>query len=212
MPNYAAESPAHRAIPELVSVLEVALEQILRSHPAGLSEHALLKILQSPDWNILEAINFREPAALYPVHFLVFHALYRLRTTLISEGGETLHINALNIILRPGATPSGTSLPDHGDPLAEFYLDLNNLRLESNVIESMLDDFWQGIQRPSDDALKQACDDLELDWPPQDARAANLQFRRLAMLHHPDRGGKPGRLQSINHAIAVVRRHLRHAG
>lgn len=201
--------PSNSPTTDVVPLLTSALDQILRAYPGGISEHALLKVLQSPEWNILGPVNFRDPAALYPVHFLVFHGLYRLRDMLYETGDETLVISALRIAIVP-ARGARAGLPGHRDKLAEFYSEIANLRLESTVINEMLDDFWRGVRRPPESELRQACEVLELQCPPPGADAANLQFRRLAMAHHPDRGGQPGRLQSINHAIAVVRSYLRH--
>lgn len=185
-----------------------ALYQILRASPRGLSEHALLKKLQAPEWAVLEPVDFRDPARLYPVHFVLFHALYQLRGKLLKTSGESLSISALAIAIVPGR-PSATKLPDRIDPLASFYLDLSNLHLSQDAIENMLDDFWRGVKRPQPEQLEAACAILSIDCPPDDLAVANQQFRRLAMAHHPDRGGDKQQLQQINQAIAIVRQHFR---
>ena len=68
--------------------LLVAVEHELRSAPAGLNELSLIKALQRPPWELLGQVVFSEPEKLYPVHFLLFHVLYRLRDQL-SETGES---------------------------------------------------------------------------------------------------------------------------
>ena len=62
--------------------LLVATEHILRRHPAGINELGLIKTLQEPPWELIGEVNFGEPDKLYPVHFLLFHVLYRLRDQL----------------------------------------------------------------------------------------------------------------------------------
>lgn len=216
MPQASNDRPLHdaekHALTKKIERLTTALEQILRTYPDGVDEHTLLKKLQAPEWAILGAIDFRDPAKLYPVHFLLFHALYRLRDYLVETRAETLSISALNIAIRSRRGGVNTALPGPADELASFYLDLDNLRLSTATIEGMLDDFWRGVQRPQPRSgkLEQACSTLDMSYPPEDLAVANLQFRRLAMTHHPDRGGDKHRLQQINQAIAVVRQYFRH--
>jgi curved DNA-binding protein CbpA len=44
---------------------------------------------------------------------------------------------------------------------------------------------------------------LELTEP-FDAASVRTQYRRLAMRHHPDRGGDAERLQAINRAFRIL--------
>jgi len=201
-PVQAAQSDEH------VAALRDAIESIVRTTPGGLSEMALLKALQQPPWELLGPIDFRTPAALYPVHFLLFHLLYQWRESLSAEGEETLEINALGIFLRPLGQARG-SAAGHNDPLRDFYLDPDNLRLPEDTIEGMVNDFWQGVRRPPEGELEAACDTLNLDCPPASLARAKSCFRKLAMRHHPDRGGSNHRLQELNAAMAVVRQHFR---
>lgn len=207
-PRRLVGSPEQLALQAKIRRLEAALYQILRTSPAGLSEHALLKKLQAPEWAVLDEVDFRDPAKLYPVHFLLFHALYCLRDSLLDKRGETMSISPFKIMITP-KRDSASPLPGTPDALAAFYLNLENLNLSRTAIEEMLDDFWCGIQRPQPGQLQQACSTLDLPCPPQDIATANQQFRRLAMVHHPDRGGDKVHLQQINQAIAVVRQHFR---
>lgn len=193
-----------------IALLRDATEAILRTTPDGLSELALIRALQQPPWSVFGEIDFRTPAALYPAHFLLFHVLYRWRCELSGTGLETLDINALCIRLRP-ITDSQSAEVDRADPLQGFYLDLDNYGLEAHTIDRMIDDFWRGIQRPADTKLASACVQLDIACPPEDLRVARASFRRLAMKHHPDRGGSTGTLQQLNEAIAVVKQYFQSA-
>src|SRR5690554_7283425 len=68
----------------------------------------------------------------------------------------------------------------------DYYLDLNNLDTSEESIEQLLNSFWLKMripeQHPEDFAI------LELT-PPVSANQIKAQYRKLAMQHHPDRGG-----------------------
>jgi len=204
----AAQGSDNAALSMHIERLCAATEVILRTHPKGMTELEMIKTLQAEPWHLLEPADFSDPAALYPVHFLLFHALYRLRDDLASHG-ESLSIRPLNIGIVPIAPSSGEAEanPDRYDQLRAFYLDLSNYGMPRSVVDRMLDNFWRGIQEPTDRELEQALTLLELKCLPPDFSAVKKQFRRLAMRHHPDRGGDNQRLQQLNHAIAIVRQH-----
>jgi len=204
------DSRAQQALGLHVERLMGAIESLLRQHGEGLSEHALIKALQNPPWKLLGQVEYADPTALYPVHFLVFHSLYRLREELIAEGAETLQVHPLSIRILAAQSPSGNQHPGEEDPLAHFYRDIANLSLTRDSINQMMDDFWRGetLSRPGSSELAKACDTLELDCPPESFQGAKRQFRRLAMQRHPDRGGSNSALQNLNQAMAIVRRHF----
>lgn len=196
------------ALETLVGRIMDAAEALLRTHPEGMSELIMLRTLQKPPWQLFETIDFSSPAALYPVHFLLFHSLYRRRESLAAESCETIDINALNIRIRPLASAADQQAGQH-DALHAFYRDPANHDLAESTINRMLDDFWQGVTRPADSELEQACDTLDIEAPPVDLGTARAAFRRLAMRHHPDRGGSNEQLQALNRAMATVRHHFR---
>lgn len=196
------------ALQALVERIMDASEALLRTHPEGMSELAMLRALQGEPWRLFDSIDFTSPTALYPVHFLLFHSLYRQRERLAAEHSETIDINALNIRIRPTDSAEHQHAGQY-DALHAFYRDLANHDLAEGTINRMLDDFWQGISRPADDELTQACHTLAIDNPPPDLGSARKAFRRLAMRHHPDRGGSNEQLQALNRAMATVRHHFR---
>src|SRR5690606_9496697 len=106
----------------------IATEQILRHETHVLSELALIRRLQNRPWNLLGAVQFSDPASLYPVHFLLFHVLYRLRDEL-AEDGFTLSISPLAIHLGQSHIVGGSGMPDQEDKLRAFYLDLAGYQL-----------------------------------------------------------------------------------
>lgn len=207
-PTIQANAADDTALEALVERIMDAAEALLRTHPEGMSELAMLRALQQLPWQLFGSIDFSSPAALYPAHFLLFHSLYRRREELAIEGRETIDINALSIRIR-GMEDTDDQQAGHHDALHAFYRDPANHELAESTINRMLDDFWQGITRPADDELEYACRTLAIDAPPPDLGTARAAFRRLAMRHHPDRGGTNEELQALNRAMATVRHHFR---
>jgi len=179
------------------------LLKVLRAHPAGLSEFALIKQLESPQAAGFQAGCLQDDLSLFQTHFFLFHSLYRLGEQLAQISDWQLHIKPLCIQLIPVNSDS-TQLLAQPDPLREYYLDLSNLdNTCAEDVAALLSQFWTRFLR--DDARRDALHVLELedpiDWPEIKAR-----HRQLAMQHHPDRGGDNERLQAINAAMDVLAR------
>ncbi len=211
--------PSSRAI-ETDALLEhqiqhllVAVEHELRSAPAGMNELSLIKSLQRPPWELLGEVSFNEPEKLYPVHFLLFHVLYRLRDQL-SETGESLRISPLNICVEIQKVIGGKGVPDGVDTLRQFYLDLSQYRLPEDAIHQMMDDFWTGRpggKGPAQAETKAAAEALGFEALPSDFPSVKQRFRRAVMHAHPDRGGNTETIQRLNEAFAVLKAHFRHS-
>lgn len=177
------------------------LREILALHPEGLSEYDLLQRLRGDARSGFAAGRSEDHEGLFRTHFLLFHLLYRLRERLRRERAGDLEIHALKIRWHTRNDHDGQALAQP-DPLAAYYLDLDNLKATTRAdIERMLGQFWARFARF--DRRGEALAVLEL---PEDADAESilLQYRRLAMRHHPDRGGDAGRLQAIHAAMAIL--------
>jgi len=199
------------ALEDQVQHLLVAVEHELHRAPAGLSELELIRVLQKAPWKLIGEVSFSEPENLYPVHFLLFHVLYRLRDRL-SETGETLDLSPLCIRLAPlsegGKSPR---LPASVDSLRAFYLDLAGYRMPASAIQRMMDDFWDG--RPGStlqpEELIAAAHVLGFEQVPDSFATVKQRFRRAVMQAHPDRGGDTESVQALNQAFATLRSHFR---
>lgn len=192
--------------------LLVAVEHELRTAPAGMDELSLIKVLQKPPWELLGDVVFSEPEKLYPVHFLLFHVLYRLRDKLF-ETGESLRISPLGIRIETQAVVSGEGSPDRVDTLRQFYLDLSQYQLPEEAIQRMMDDFRSGAPgpAPAQSETRKAAKVLGFNAVPADFRAVKQRFRRAVMHAHPDRGGNTETIQYLNQAFAVLKAHFRHS-
>ncbi len=171
----------------------------LARHPGGLSEHALLGLLREAGY-----LNFG-PAEdglhhLFCAHFLLFHALYRLRDRTRTERRGHLEIGPLRIRwLSCLEGPDALAAPD---PLREYYLDPANLRATTaRDVADLVGAFWARLGRRERRA--EALAQLGLADPVDDD-IVKRAYRRLAMEHHPDRGGDKERLQAINAAARLL--------
>lgn len=191
------------------NTFEQHLLKVLLLHPAGLSEFELIQKLETDGQPGFETDCLKGNLSLFQTHFFLFHSLYLLREQLAvnQEQHYQLEINALCIQLIPLNENNGSSLAEH-NPLRDYYLDLNNLK-EVNEIEvnQLFTRFWERFI--TNDERRDALKELELqdpvDWP-----IIKKQHRRLAMLHHPDRGGDEERLQAINAAMELLAKDSRH--
>lgn len=201
---------ADRELEQQIQHLLVAVEHELRIATAGISELTLIKALQGPPWQLLGQVAFGEPEQLYPIHFLLFHVLYRLRDQL-AESGEALHISPLNIRLESQNVVGGEGPPAEVDALRQFYLDLSQYRMPADAIHQMMEDFWSGNpgQQPDRQDTREAARTLGFDTVPEDFPTVKQRFRRAVMRAHPDRGGNTQTIQHLNQAFAVLKAHFR---
>ena len=199
----------HQWLEQQVQHLLIATEHELRARgPLGLSELDLIRALQGEQWQLLGEVNFTEPDQLYPVHFLLFHTLYRLRDQL-AETNETLLISPLRLTLLPVAQRPETTLPASEDKLRAFYLDLSQYFMSNGDIQDMMDNFWAGLppERPDMDDAALAAETLGFEALPETFTAVKQGFRRQIMRAHPDRGGSTEEVQKLNEAFSVLKAH-----
>lgn len=196
----------HEALAQKVQHLMIAVESILRARPEGISELGLIRALQAPPWELLEPVDFSSPERLYPVHFLTFHALYRLRDELGPQG-EQLSISPLLIRLAPSGAVAGPGPLAESDKLRAFYLDLGQYTLSEQTVSQMMDDFWAGRSgcRPAADEVRSAAKTLGFDRVPDQFDEVKYRFRRAVMQAHPDRGGRTEDVQALNEAFGTLR-------
>jgi DnaJ-domain-containing protein 1 len=185
----------------LAEALLDPLEQLLRLQPEGLTEFELLRQLQQEQGESFDPELFRDSLSLFRAHFLLFHALYRLNDRLLGARAGSLEIHVLNIRLLPWR--AGTEALVSADPLRAYYLDLNQLEETTGAdVEALLGRFWSGYW--DQEQREQALATLGLDRD-ADARAIEQSYRRLAMRHHPDRGGDVQVFQRVQQAVALLR-------
>ena len=188
-------------------MLIATIERIIREHPEGLSEHALINRLRAARAEPFAGSNLRAPLSLFRTHFLLFHCLYRLRDA-CAEQGEWLRIDCLDIGLEanPGtlqhSESQGADRPAITDPLRNYYLDLTRLdTTDAAAVEALLGAFWQRMNRNERRSHALAVLGLE---DPIDDQAIQQRYRSLVQRHHPDRGGDADQVQRFNEARWIL--------
>ncbi len=181
----------------LPDALFEAIVRELDAHPEGLCEQAFIRALHEQGFFAFLPPPPAPPEPLFQAHFILFHALYRLDERLVSERRGRLQIDPLCIRRLPGSAGGGSAL-GRPDGLRDYYLDWRNLAgMSEGGVQRLLDRFWTRFGRRG--RREQALAELGLADPVSD-EAIKRAWRRLAMIHHPDRGGDGVRLQAINQA------------
>lgn len=177
----------------------MVLEVELKNASEGITEYNLIQKLKAqgyPGFSTAPAL----PENIFQVHFILFHALYLLRDKFINKKSYLLNIDTLNIRLNP--YKEGSNELGHVDNLRSYYLDLNNLENTSTEdVYDLLASFWNKINKL--DNREEALAELGLTDPVNN-KAIKQAYRKLAMQHHPDRGGEADKLQKINDALALL--------
>lgn len=186
----------------MVCELEKKLWDILKLYPSGISEYDLLRHLQHNQDNDFGPDLFGDDLEMYRAHFLLFHALYRLSDHLLQQQSGSLDIHVLKIILLPfsDATSSSLSL---SDPVREHYLNLDNLQNTTlEDVQKLLGQFWTHYF--ANEKQHQALQVLGLTLPTTQPEIEH-RYRKLAMQHHPDKGGEVEEFVALQQAIDILR-------
>lgn len=188
---------SERSLTALADALETRLETLLIASPTGISEYALIHQLRDEQWPVFVTIRFGDPLDLFRSHFLLFHVLYRLRERWLTEQRAILDINPLCISWRPCQNANTCALAAT-DALRDYYLDFIHLeKTTTTEVQQLLDDFWRRLH--AHEGRGAALTELGLQDPVNSAEIQQA-YRRLAMSHHPDRGGNPERFARIRKA------------
>jgi len=178
------------------------LRKALKVHPTGISEYELMQWLKEAGHEQYKNVMFSDRLSLFQSHFILFHALYRLKLQLWEENTARLDISPLKIILLPVNKTTDSAL-DRQDPLMDYYLDINNLKNTTDEdVAELLAQFWYTLN--DNEKRRVALTELELEDPVSHAQIKQ-QHRRLVMKHHPDRGGDKEKLQIINAAMDLLK-------
>lgn len=185
-----------------IQPLLTALHELLGAHPQGLREYELIRRLREAAVPGFPDGPLSEPLVLFRSHFLLRHALYRLRDHCLEQASASVEMDALEIRLGP-YRKGGAGIAAH-DPLRAYYDDLTHLdTTDRDAVETLLAQFWERLA--ANERRHSALAVLELQ-DPVDQSAVTRQYRRLAQRHHPDRGGDPLRFHSIRKAYETLSR------
>lgn len=195
----------------LINTLSNTVEQIVLADDFKcMTEHQLIKTLQSPPHNLLNSLTLKHSHQLFQLHFLVFHVLYLLKRKWLHAGVGSLIISPLKIGLDDANEYNNETVSigkdRHNvssiDKLAEYYLNLDHLtETSAEDVDQLILGFWKELYQPT--AHHDALTILNLS-PPVIYRDIKKQYKRLASKHHPDKGGSTLEIQKINQAMATL--------
>lgn len=177
----------------ILALIERKLQQ-----SSGLSEYELLKQLREHGYFSFLGAAPAPPHALFCAHFLLYHNLYRLRDRALQRHEGYLQISALDIRFAP--IPAAEPALVEVDPLRAYYLALENLaQTTEEDVEALLASFWFCVQNQ-----QTRVSDLQTLGLSEPVSRTEIKqaYKRLAMQHHPDRGGDRQLLQTINQAYS----------
>ena len=168
--------------------------------PDGVKEYELLTYLDKRGFFKNLPVSEGTSLQLFQKHFLLFHILYSINIELVEDNKGSLQITPLSIKKLDPVEESNQI--GEVDTLSEYYLDLDNLmKANEDNVNELLDKFWEHYLKNDrrGDALKV----LGLSDPVSD-REITRHYRKLASVHHPDKGGDKNKIQEINEAYAVL--------
>ncbi|MBA53671.1 MAG: molecular chaperone [Pseudomonadales bacterium] len=184
-------------IPAILAVLKQNAQQPNQS-PFGI-HHLLASLGRHPCFAELDDGEL----GLFKKNFLMMNGLYQLQRSLWEEGSLVLSIATLDIQLLPLSEweQKGT-LPDHSDPMRDYYLDWQHYyETTEEDVAALLASFWL---RQDGDARQEALTTLQLshDATPREIKQ---RYQKLAQEHHPDRGGDQGCFMEIRAAYELLK-------
>lgn len=183
--------------------LVAPLRSLFTNSDTGYSEYTLIRSLV--DSGVLKRDYAATPLELFRTHFRLMNALYLLQQEWLAEN-RYLHISVLEIRLNTWVPELGEAHTPALSIMRDFYLDWRHYEAATaETVDSLLNDFWRryAAQGVDEHERSEALRILGLTEP-VDFPAIKQRYRRLAMAHHPDRGGDDKSLQIINNAMAVL--------
>lgn len=192
-------------IEEQLNQLKNPVLDLINQHTL-LTEHELIGYLQTPPYELLDKQLFRDNDSLFCAHFLIRHLLYKIQKNWYETQEAYLHIDTKLIHKHAYLPHSGQAITEHNDSLSRYYLDLNQLlEMDSHKVDALLTSFWTKFLSYENMDTSLECLGLEHGASLDDIQN---QYRKLAMQHHPDKGGNAEKFAQINQAYEHLKRCL----
>jgi hypothetical protein len=203
-------SQANKQHHQTLIVLKEALSDFQQTFKEGISEYELINQLKKPPYCFFDEDALADPLILFQTHFILFHALYLLRSDWRQAQVGELTISALKIQLSGIHAPQSGIVPN--DPLADYYLDWRNLlKTNDDDVEKLLTSFWskmagiESVEVYSSAQINAALADLSFhSLDGLNKQALKQQYRKLQHEYHPDKGGTVEQAQKILRAYTIL--------
>jgi len=176
------------------------IEDFLEEHPEGVSEHDFLRTLDAQGFFKTLDAAVSSTLLLFQKHFLLFHVLYSINQQRVADKRGGLQITPM-LIKQLDYLEADTQIGEF-DSLCDYYLELENLTSATgDKVDDLLNGFWEKYLR--NEKRGAALEALGLNDPVTDAQIVQ-RYRKLANVHHPDKGGDKDIIQEINEAYVVL--------
>ncbi|MCV2403949.1 DnaJ domain-containing protein [Marinomonas sp. C2222] len=184
--------------------------EILKQHPNGVSEFDILKELKGalPEFcSLADEPNL----CLFRQHFFIMNALYQLHINLWQEESLHLSISSTHIELISSKQVNLSSSNDISisvdEKLAAYYLDWSEYeKTDSEEVSRLIDSFYKALH--VNDHKESALKTLQLSSANPSQTDIKKQYRKLAQLHHPDRGGDQATFINLRQAYETLKMAL----
>lgn len=171
--------------------------EILQTQSSGIGEFDLIKCLRNEPRTSKQFQRQGSSVEIFRQHFLLMHILYTLRDEFWQA--QSAHIEISPLKIRFSDYQAGVSALQTNDALREYYINIENLfNTSAEDVDNLFSNFWKDMERDANRDVDLST--LGLADPVSNQQIRD-QYRRLAMEHHPDRGGDHGKLQEINQAM-----------
>ena len=182
------------------------LLSLLKASNRSWKVHHLAAKLQQQ--GLMHHLDDDQQKALFKTNFLLMNALFELQQLLLPQ--HWLQVKAMEIqIFRVLPQDLLTSLKED-DALRDYYLNWLNYDTSPNIIQEMLESFWNRYQDyigtdPNSMHCNQALSVFELDGDATD-KQIRKQWCKLALIWHPDRpNGDAAQFRKICEAWQTLR-------
>lgn len=188
---------------EVIQGIIEKIDNYLNEH-TSVKEIELIHHLKSLGQEPFSQFNISHSKDLFRAHFLLKHALYQLQNTYYQNRSFCLDISLVCINRQP-FIEGEEALISH-DSVKEYYLDITHyFETEEDEVNELLNQFWRRFLAQDDRVA--ALDILNL---PSSASLSDVkvQYRKLAQIHHPDKGGCAEHFKKISAAKRLLDRAL----
>jgi len=182
------------------------LLSLLQSSNHSWKVHHLAAELQQK--GLLQNLDENSQKALFKQNFLLMNALFELQQMLLPN--SWLQVKSMEIqIFRIIPSDLNQQLCE-ADALRDYYMDWRNYDTCPNIIQEMLESFWNRYEQyiganPNLMHKTQALRVFELDDSATD-KMVRKQWRKLALMWHPDReGGDAAKFRQVCEAWQTLR-------
>lgn len=185
--------------------LAIEILSFLNQYPGGTTEYEIIKQLEKLD--LFQDLADEDELALFQKHFIVMNSLYQLQSDLWKDDKIFLDISSVRVrfIVAEFDKTDGSAARSISDnrALSGYYLDWENYRsTDQETVLEMLNGFWELFLNK--DKVSSAYQTLDLGMnEPLDI--VTKQYRKLAAIHHPDKGGSREDFIAIRQAYEVIK-------